>query len=388
MDLSTQSSTKRVHEISCEFKKGYSVEIAHGIIELSNVLLSKQIDGRKALIIVDSKVYHFYESVLQAKAFRLSTKIKVLECNESNKFFTQVEKVISWAIEHNLDRQSVLVGIGGGVLTDVIRMAACHIRRGIAHICIPTSLVGQVDASIGVKAAVNFQNRKSYLGSYVPPEIVYVDIGLLRTLPRIHLIYGLAEIIKIAIVLDCELLDLVDEHCHTLISSHFSEPYTVAERVIFLSAKHMLEELEANIFENRTYERLVDFGHTFSPILESVTDWQIHHGQAVAIDMALSATISYKLGFLLKFEYERIVSSIIAIGLPIYSKILTADLCKKALLEASLHRGGFPNLVIPTKIGSATFLKNMDDLSDALLTDSLNLLFYQSTRSNYAVWSK
>lgn len=382
-----QFSNTCIFRMACQWEKYYAVEIVDDILHLENPTLSSQLDNRKALMVVDHNVFQNHESGLRAKAAQLKTAIMVLECSEDSKSLVKVEEICKWAIGQNLDRKSVLIAVGGGVLTDLVRMAASNIRRGIAHICIPTSLIGQIDASIGVKAAVNFESKKSYLGDYVPPEAVYIDRGFLDTLPKAHIVYGLAEIIKMAIIRSRELFDLVSEYCHVLISTNFSEPNTIAEKVIFLSARLMLEELEPNIFENKTYERLVDFGHTISPLIEADANWKIHHGEAVAIDMALSAVISHKIGILEEVELNYIISTILAIGLPIYASHLTVNLCRKALLEAALHRGGSPNLVLPTEIGCATFLKSTNDLPENILTSSIEWLAQRAIGIDYATWN-
>src|SRR5690606_33336226 len=118
------------------------------------------------------------------------------------------------------------------------------------------------------------------------------------TLPQQFLRVGFAEIIKMALVRDAELFELVVNHGAALLESAFASPPAPARRVLWLSIQRMLEELEQNPYEDRTYQRLVDFGHTFSPLLEAAYDFTLHHGDAVAIDIALSATIAEELGLL------------------------------------------------------------------------------------------
>jgi 3-dehydroquinate synthase len=188
-----------------------------------------------------------------------------------------------------------------------------------------------------------------------------IDPSFLATLEARALRCGLAEILKMAIVRDAELFDLV-EACHAyLLRSRFVEPRETVDRVLGLAIDRMLDELEPNIFEDVTYQRLVDMGHTFSPVLEGESAFSIAHGEAVAIDMAVSAAVALHLDLLDVSDYERIVHLLRAIGLPVCSPLLTPALVERALAHARRHRGGRANLVVPTAIGAATFVDPVDD---------------------------
>jgi 3-dehydroquinate synthase len=224
--------------------------------------------------------------------------------------------------------------------------------------------VGQVDAAVGIKGAVNFRDTKNYLGCYHPPEQVLIDPDFLATLEAPAVRCGLSEILKMAIVRDAELFNLVEAWHARLLRSRFGEPREIVDRVLELAIHRMLEELEPNIFENVSYQRLVDMGHTFSPLLESQSAFSIAHGEAVAVDMAVSAALALHLGLLDSTDYERIVHLLRAIGLPVWSPLLTPALAERAIANARRHRGGRANLVVPTAIGAATFL---DPVADDLL---------------------
>jgi 3-dehydroquinate synthase len=265
-------------------------------------------------------------------------------------------RVCEQAAEHGLDRQAFLIGIGGGVCLDIVTVAASLIRRGIAYIRIPTTLVAQIDAGIGIKGAINFLNKKSYLGCFYPPAAVFVDSTFLTTLPRERMSEGFAEIIKMAILKDSLLFEAIETHGKELLAHSYVFKSDYGQDILWRAIVGMLTELEANFFENKTYERLVDFGHTFSPNLESSLDFKLPHGQAVSIDMAISTTLSMTMGRLNQNIADRILDLIITMELPIWSPNLTSELCSQALHDCSLHRGKRPNLVVPTAIGAATFL--------------------------------
>ena len=181
----------------------------------------------------------------------------------------------------------MFVAFGGGVATDVVSVAASLYRRGIPVIRLPSSLIGQVDAGIGLKSAVNLKGVKSALGGFHTPEVVMSDPDWLRSLRPRALRAGMSEIVKIAIVRDPALFDDIAAFGRDLITTRFVEPRDVADASLRRAIELMLCELQANPFEEEL-ARVVDFGHTFSPLLESVSEYRLNHGEAVAVDMAVS----------------------------------------------------------------------------------------------------
>ena len=150
--------------------------------------------------------------------------------------------------------------------------------------------------------------------------------------------------------------------------------------IIHKSILGMIEELQLNFYEDKTYERLVDFGHTFSNSLEPASQWEIPHGYAVAIDIALSSYISMSLGHICESTLERILNLFKNIGIPIYDDRLTDEVCFDSLEKAALHRGGDINLVVPTDIGEATFVKNDSESLREIVSEGIKYLKeYQAT---------
>jgi 3-dehydroquinate synthetase len=298
----------------------------------------------------------------------------VLNAREETKSMDLVQTVCEQALAHGLNRRGLLIGFGGGVCLDVVTVAASLIRRGIGHLRVPTTLIGQIDAGIGLKGAVNFSGKKSFIGCFHPPEQVLIDPAFQKTLPRRFLIAGLAEAVKIGLVRDPVLFEMLERWAPALVASAFDEPAAEGREVLRRSIWAMLDELRKNPYEDRTYERLVDFGHTFSPSLESALGFDIQHGEAVAIDIALSATIARSLGLIPNDVCERILSLLKMAGLPIFARQLDVPLCREAMFEAARHRGGSMNLVLPAGIGRAVFLKHREDVSDSVLEQALSSL--------------
>jgi 3-dehydroquinate synthase len=326
------------------------------------------------LVVTTPTVASLYGHDFASETEKVASRVDllVLPCDEASKSLSLVEEVCEMAADLRLERRAILIALGGGICSDVVTLAASLIRRGITHVRVPTTLVGQVDASIGIKGAVNFRGKKSFLGAFHPPGDVFIDPDALATLPAEAIRDGIAEIAKIGLVRDPALFSLVANNPADLVETRLQS--SGGRRIIELAVRAMLDELKPNLFENRSYKRLVDFGHTFSPALEASYGFQLSHGAAVAIDVAFSAAIAAESGLLSERDYDAIVSLFSAVGLPVYLPRLSLALCREALLDAARHRGGAVNLVVPTGVGRATFVEDADGLPDALLQLGLRRL--------------
>jgi 3-dehydroquinate synthetase len=330
----------------------------------------------KALIITTPSVYKYYRHFInELKTIYVECRIKILEITENTKNIKMVEDVCKAAYEMQLGKNDVFVSVSGGCCQDVITVAASLYKRGIGVIRIPTTMIGIVDASVGIKASMNFLTMKSSLGLFHPPKTVLIDLNFLKTLPLEHIQCGVAEIIKIAVVLDQPLFELLERNSRSLIVNDFyinNEPE--AQEIIQLAIRGMLSQLEENFYEDKTFERLVDFGHTFSNVIESDSDWSVSHGFAVAIDIAISSYIAFKFEKISHSELQRIINMLLSVGLPITSEFLTVDSCIRAIEKAKLHRGGDINCVIPNRIGRGYFIKQDNDVLLSAIHDGILFL--------------
>ena len=359
--------------LQCEAQRSYRVTLCESLLDPKAPALLDALKGRRAIVVTTRTVDQLYGARLRAALESASVAATlVLDIREETKSVQFVEQVCAQALAQGLDRRGVLVAFGGGVCSDVVTVAASLIRRGIAHVRVPTTLIGQVDAGIGLKGAVNFAGKKSFLGCFHPPEQVLIDPELLRSLPKRFLVSGLAETLKMGIARDARLFEVIERSAAELVATGFQTPGDDASEVLQRSIHSMLDELGGNPFEDRTYERLVDFGHTFSNAVEGALSFDIHHGEAVAIDLALSACIAEAIGVLGSAGCARIIAALRSASLPIWSRVLDLDLCRGALDEACRHRGGAMNLVIPASIGRAVFLRRRDQLPDHLLERALS----------------
>jgi 3-dehydroquinate synthase len=297
--------------------------------------------------------------------------VHVADLRERTKTMGAVLDVCEAARAHGLGRRDPLIALGGGVCTDVVSVAAALIRRGIPYICLPTTLVGQVDAGIGLKGGVNLDDHKSYLGCFLPPSRVLIDPGFLATLPPAETRAGLAEILKVALVLDGGLFERVAVDGPTLAATGFRSPAAGGRDIIARAVTLMLDELAPNCYEDHGLERLVDFGHTFSGHLEELSGYTLRHGDAVAIDIALSCAIAVELDLLAEADLDVCLDVIRRLGLPVASPLCTVSALLEAIDATVRHRDGALNLVVPTAIGRGQFVRDAADVPTAVLAGAL-----------------
>jgi 3-dehydroquinate synthase len=342
--------------------------------------LVQAIKGRMCLLITTPSVAQLYANAIASCLLESGVNLNmlVLPCSERSKTLCEVERLCTECFRVGLDRRSVLIGCGGGVCTDLVTMAAALTRRGLRYIKIPTTLIGLIDAGIGIKGTVNLPGKKSAIGCFYPPERVFLDPSFLRTLPTRLISDGLAEAIKVAITLDAGLFQQIERTSHELLDSPKHADYNRVTDMVWRSSSLLLDELETNLYEDQTYERLLDFGHTFSPIIEQISGFQVSHGISVAIDMSLSSAVAFYLGLLSCADRDRILKLLLGVGLPIFSPLLTVERCNQALQEIEAHRGGYVNLVVPTGIGKAVFITEKEQVPQVVLNAALNLLSKQN----------
>jgi 2-epi-5-epi-valiolone synthase len=336
--------------------------------------LSRRLAGRRCIFVTTPTVYERYREGFFEPLRDSYEKLLVIKGGEQAKSPETALSIADACFEADLDRLGVIVGIGGGVCTDLVGLAASLVRRGIAHLRVPTTLVGQIDAAIGIKCAANFGGKKNSLGAFHAPERVFVCPGFLRSLPKRQIREGMSEILKIALVRDRPLFDLIELHGQQLVDSCFSTPPDAALETIERSISDMIEELSGNPFEKNSFQRKVDYGHCFSPLIEAASGYRTPHGEAVGVDIALSVCIAEELGLLHGTVRTRVFELFDNLGLSRQHHALTLDLCLHALETAAKHRGGSINFPLTTDIGEVLFVNNRDSLDSHVLRRSMDAL--------------
>ena len=347
--------------MTCRRDISYSVlHPARPVLDLEEECLARIVAGRPVVLVVDEKVQRLFGRRIQAYAGRHlnCAGIVLVAGRERNKTWNQVQKICSQAVKAGLPRHGVIAAFGGGVAMDLAGTAASLFRRGVAYVRLPTTLVGMVDTAVGIKQGFNFAAKKNILGCFYPPLGAINDPTFLASLPQIELSCGMAEIIKMAVVRDAQFVELLEDNAAALVRSRFQSPPDLAQRVLLRAEQLMMQELQANLYET-CQARLADFGHTFSPTLERLSRYTLRHGQAVAIDMLVSAGIAIARGLCKQELLERMVHLYEQVGLPLKSSLVTVEALFEGARDSCLHRSGKLNLVVPLDFGKAVYLQDL-----------------------------
>jgi 3-dehydroquinate synthetase len=275
-----------------------------------------------------------------------------------------LEALLAITADMRLGPADLILGIGGGTVLDLVGTVSLLRGGATPYVRVPTTLVGMIDAGIGLKVGVDAVGRKNLLGGYHPPVACLCDPGFLRTLPRAELRCGLSEAVKIAAVTDDRLFALLEAH-HAELSDGRATPRTMG--IVSRSITAMLDELMANPYEEEVC-RLPDFGHEFGHLLESASRYRLRHGEAVAVGMAVSTRLAVEAGRLAAAEGERLLTLLTRVGLPVFDPLCAPDrLWRWVCEDISAHKGGAPHLVVPTRIGSGGFIHRAEELSPAMM---------------------
>ncbi|SHH57515.1 3-dehydroquinate synthase [Jatrophihabitans endophyticus] len=354
----------------------YSLDYVDGVFAPDNPALADVYrPWGRCLAVLDATVHDLYGDDLRAyfehHDIALSTVPMVI--NETDKTMRTAERVVDAFGEFGLVRKEPVLVIGGGLTTDVVGFACSMFRRATNYVRIPTTLIGLVDASVAIKVAVNHGKAKNRLGAFHASQRVILDFGFLRTLPPDQVRNGMAELVKIATVGNGEIFDLLEKYGEDLLRTRFGhldgtpELRQIARRVTHEAIRTMLE-LEVPNLQELDLDRVIAFGHTWSPTLELAPDRPYFHGHAIAVDMALSTTLAERRGYLAASERDRIFWLFSRLGLSLDSPYLTPELLARATAAIVQTRDGSLRAALPHPIGACTFASDVttEELTDAL----------------------
>ncbi|MFW6035239.1 MAG: 3-dehydroquinate synthase [Halothermotrichaceae bacterium] len=288
----------RVQKISIEInddKKEYNIIIGENIRANINKYINEVYQGDKLLIVSDENIMNLYgaEIIDQLKSEYTISK-HIIKPGEQSKNFTNFQKGHDILINDDFKRDNMVIALGGGVVGDLAGFIAATYMRGIAYIQIPTTLLAQVDSSVGGKTAINHSKGKNIIGNFKQPEIVLIDPGFLKTLARRELITGMAEVIKYSFISDKDFVDYLYNNKDKI----YNLDMDAMEYIIYKSCN-----IKAGIVRKDEKEEgvraFLNFGHTIGHALEAVTKYdKYNHGEAVGIGMVGAARLSYKLKYI------------------------------------------------------------------------------------------
>jgi len=302
----------------------------------------------------------------------------VINGGEADKRPKAVDYILDELCAYKLRRREPFLAIGGGCVLDIAGMAACLYRRGVPFVRVPTTLLAIVDASVGVKNGVDYcccvtnETYKNRVGSFYAPSSCLLDPAFIASQDKRNISNGFGEILKLALVRSPDLFDLLEVHGKTLIESRFEDATLkqagVSSRIIDLSIQIMLEELGPNLWETKL-DRCVDYGHTFSKLLEMVPGADIMHGEAVNVDGFFCVILSYLRGYIDMDTVNRIFACMKSLSLPTNSSDLNLELAWQSCKDAIEHRHGEQRIPLITEIGESICVSDVteEELERALV---------------------
>lgn len=341
----------------------------------STVLADSYRPYGRVLMVVDDAVHEIYGDVIRAyfDHHRIALSVIGVQIRETAKSLETFERIVGEFDAFGLVRTEPVLVVGGGLTTDVAGYACASYRRNTPYIRIPTTLIGLIDASVSIKVAVNYGKHKNRLGAYHASQKVLLDFSFLKTLPEDQVRNGMAELIKISVVGNSEIFDLLEAHGPELLRTRFGhlggapEIRAAGDRITHQAIATMLE-LEAPNLHEIDLDRVIAFGHTWSPTLELAPAVPFFHGHAINIDMALSTTLAEQRGHLSVADRNRVLGVMSSLGLALDSAYLTPELLESATASILKTRDGLLRAAVPDPIGQCRFL---NDVTTAELVDTL-----------------
>ncbi len=316
--------------------------------------LPKLTFDRKVAIVTNTTVSALHLETLVAQIEALELHVITIADGEEYKTLATVEQILDELFTHKLDRKSLLIALGGGVIGDMTGFTASLYQRGIGFIQVPTTLLAQVDASVGGKTGVNNQYGKNLIGAFYQPEAVYIDTNFLKTLPSREFSAGIAEIIKMAVMFD-------RDYFYFLQDADFSQKEDlekVIERSISLKAEVVnLDEKESGI------RAVLNYGHTFGHVIENETEYKRYlHGEAVSIGIVMANRLSVRLGLMSQEESRRVTEFLVKHNLPIDYEIKDVDSFYDKFFLDKKSANNKIKFILAKGLGGHTIRDNIDEV--------------------------
>jgi 3-dehydroquinate synthase len=347
-------------------ERSYPIIIKEGLLaEVGAELKLRQI-GKRYIIIADDRVAELFgRQVIQSmEESGLDVELISFPHGEANKNLQTITDLTSSLARLRVDRKDVLVALGGGVTGDITGFVAAIYMRGIAFVQIPTTLLAQVDSSVGGKTGVDIPEGKNLVGCFYQPQCVLIDPTVLRKLPKEELLNGLAEVIKYGVIYDADFFNFLAANRKAVLELDLA----IVEAVIAHCCTIKAEVVAADERES-DLRRILNYGHTLGHAVEAASDFTIAHGSAVAIGMVAVNKIAVGKSLLIAERAEKIYDLLVAYGLPVaVPPELDRPQMKAFLLTDKKTVGGKPFFVLPTQIGKVIIT---DDVDESLVDEAL-----------------
>ena len=361
------SKQLRVYREGAKTEFDYQILWEEDFTKLADAVKKLELSCGKICIVADDTVGNLYGKEVQKALEELDVTVDLytFPAGEASKNLDTVKELYAFLIEHHYTRKDVLAALGGGVTGDLTGYAAATYLRGIDFIQIPTTLLAQVDSSVGGKTGVDFAQYKNMVGAFNQPKLVYMNLDVLKTLPKEQFASGMAEALKSGLIRDQEyFIYLCDE-----IKAIQSLEQEAILRTVSGSCK-IKREVVQNDPKEKGERALLNFGHTIGHAIEKLSDFTLYHGECVALGMVAAAYISFKSGNISKEDLEKIEHIISAYNLPIRLKTakMSADDVLAATKSDKKMEDGRVKFVLLHAIGDAYISR---EVSDEMLSDGI-----------------
>jgi 3-dehydroquinate synthase len=347
----------------------YPVYFDENIFDKENTLLADTLRGDKVpkvYIVIDQGVSNAHADLVDqihayaaafSDLFVLATDPLIVPGGEQSKNDQKsFQQILDATSEFGIDRHSYIIGIGGGAVLDMVGFAAAIAHRGIRHIRIPTTVLSQNDSGVGVKNGINAYGKKNYLGTFAPPFAVINDFTFLKTLDDRDWRSGISEAIKVALIKEATFFNWIASHANALAAREQGP----MESLIVKCAEMHLEHIGGKDPFETGSSRPLDFGHWAAHKLEHLSGYQVRHGEAVAIGIALDSTYSYLKGMINEDDLHQIIDVINALGFDIYVPELSGEMLLRGLEEFREHLGGELTIMLLEEIGKGVEVHEME----------------------------
>ncbi len=347
----TQQRIDQMESVSVNLgKRSYKIVIEDGLLSATGRLVSKLSTRKVATIITNTTVAPLYLQTVKQSLENLSFKVNeiIIPDGEQYKSLVWIEKIYKNLLCLDLDRNSPIIALGGGVVGDISGFAASTFLRGVPFVQIPTTILSQVDSSVGGKTGINLHSGKNMVGTFYQPSIVIIDPTVLKTLDPAELKSGLSEVIKYGIICNKSFFSYLLEHVEKALSLH---PLTISE--IIKTCCEIKADITSRDETEKGIRAFLNFGHTIGHAIETLTHYaEFKHGEAVSIGMAAAAKLSTIWGYTDYDNFDNILLLLRRAGLPtelpLFSSMDYVDVIKNDKKKA----GDLIRLVLMKKIGN------------------------------------
>ena len=346
----------------------YDIFIGEKILGNIGKFIEESNFTQKVLIVTDTNGEKFLDNLTdELTAHEINFEVAVIPAGEPSKNLREVEKIYTQAIEFGLDRKSPIIAFGGGVVGDLAGFVAATYLRGVPFIQVPTTLLAQVDSSVGGKTAVNHELGKNLIGAFHQPKAVFIDLNSLKTLPDRELKSGLSEVIKYGIISDANFFEYIELNVNKILNRDVE----VLTQIIKRSCEIKAEVVSADEKENGL-RRILNFGHTIAHAIEKITNFEVYrHGEALAVGLLGAAMISYGTGRIIFNDVARLKDLLDKLGL--VTNCLGCDVDEMYLLtfRDKKNIGGKVNWVLMKNFGEVEIT---DVVSEVEIKKALKIL--------------